>query len=184
MKKIILSAIAIMALGTAAQAQDSGIKVGIHLGLPIGDAGDFYSFNAGADIAYLWNVAEGLNVGVTTGYTHFVAKDADEVAEDLGGPGLEDLFEDLLGDDVRIFDDAGFIPVAATATYSLSDSFFIGADLGYAIYAGSGEGDSGVYYQPKFGWQSESIEVFASYKGIAVDGITLSTVGIGAAYKF
>lgn len=183
MKKIILSAIAIMALGTAAQAQEGGFKVGIHGGIPIGDAGDLFAYNVGVDVAYLWPVADGLNVGVTTGYTHFGAKDAEDILDDEIGGGFGEFFEDFL-DDVEVYDDAAYIPIAATAIYSLSDSFFIGADLGYGIYAGSGEGDGGVYYQPKVGWQSESIEVFASYKGISVDGISLSTIGVGAAYKF
>lgn len=172
-----------MALGTAAQAQEGGFKVGIHGGLPIGDAGDFYAYNVGLDVAYLWPVADGLTVGVTTGYTHFGAKDVDDVIDDQIGGEWGDLFE-MFFDDVEIIEDGGFIPVAATATYSLTESLFIGADLGYAIYAGSGEGDGGVYYQPKFGWQSETFEVFASYKGISQDGISISTVGLGAAYKF
>ena len=56
-------------------------------------------------------------------------------------------------------------------------------DLGYAIYAGSGDGDGGVIYQPKFGYQNEKIEVYASYKGISNDG-TLSSLNLGFNYKF
>ena len=49
MKKILLSVAAIMAFGFAAQAQDGSFTAGIHLGAPIGDAGDVSSFNFGVD---------------------------------------------------------------------------------------------------------------------------------------
>jgi len=174
MKKILLSVAAVMAFGFAAQAQDGSFTAGIHVGAPIGDAGDVSSFNFGVDVAYLWNVADDFKVGATTGYTHFLGKDIDETIITPAGPMT-------FSAKVKDF---GFIPVAATAKYSLTESFFVGADLGYAIYAGSGDGDGGFYYQPKVGYQMETIDVFASYKGISQDGVTISTVGVGAAYKF
>ena len=167
MKKLLFSAIAVMAFGFAAQAQDEGgFRVGIHAGMPMGDAGDLYTFNAGADVAYTWAVADQFTAGVTTGYSYFAVEEIDM------GP---------LGS-VKV--NGAFIPVAATAKYSLTDSFFVGADLGYALYSGDGDGDGGVYYQPKVGYQMEMIDIFASYKGIAVEGTSISTVGIGAAFKF
>ena len=78
----------------------------------------------------------------------------------------------------------GFIPVAATAQYSLTDNLFLGADLGYGIYTGKGESDGGVYYQPKFGYQNEKIELYAGYKGISVDGGSFSSLNLGFNYKF
>ena len=162
MKKILLSAIAVMAFGFTAQAQDDGgLKAGIHIGMPMGDAGDLYNLNFGADVAYMWPVADQFTVGATTGYSYFSG-------------------EEFMG--VKL--NGAFIPLAATAQYSLSDAFFLGADLGYALYAGDGDGDGGVYYQPKVGYQTEFFEVYASYKGIAVDGTSISTVGLGFNYKF
>ena len=170
MKKLILSAMAVCAFGLAS-AQEGGFKVGVHAGMPMGDAGDMYSFNFGADVAYLWEVADGFKAGVTTGYSYFSGKEYDE-AGDLGD----------WGDKVKV--NGAFIPVAATGQYSFSDNFFGGADLGYALYAGDGDGDGGFYYQPKVGYQTEKIEVFVSYKGISADGASISTLGAGFAYKF
>jgi hypothetical protein len=168
MKKIILSAIAVMAFGFA-NAQDGHFKVGAHVGLPTGDAGDGFSVNLGVDAAYLWNVADKFSAGFTTGYTTYIAKsvhyDFGATEGDLKGPN------------------AGFIPVAGTAQYSISDNLFVGGDLGYAIYAGSGSADGGFLYQPKFGYQNDKIELFAAYKGISNDG-TLSSINIGFNYKF
>lgn len=165
MRKIILSVLAMFAFGFA-NAQDGGFKAGVHLGLPMGDAGDFYSFNFGVDAAYMWSVADNFQAGVTTGYSYFSGKDYDFMGVTIKGVN------------------GAFIPIAASGQYSFSDNFFGGADLGYAVYAGDGDGDGGFYYQPKVGYQTEKIEVYASYKGIAVDGTTVSTVGLGFNYKF
>ena len=167
MKKLLFSAIAVVAFGFAAQAQDEGgFSAGIHVGMPMGDAGDFYTFNAGADLAYTFPVADGFTAGVTTGYSYFAGEEID-----MGPLGTEKV-------------NGAFVPLAATAKYSLTESFFLGADLGYALYVGDGEGDGGVYYQPKVGYQMEMIDIFVSYKGIAVEDTSISTVGIGAAFKF
>lgn len=187
MKKLILSAMAVCAFGLAS-AQEGGFKVGVHAGMPMGDAGDMYSFNFGADVAYLWEVADGFKAGVTTGYSYFSGKEYDE-AGDLGDLGDWGDWGDLLDDmDIpgggKVKVNGAFIPVAATGQYSFSDNFFGGADLGYALYAGDGDGDGGFYYQPKVGYQTEKIEVFVSYKGISADGASISTLGAGFAYKF
>ena len=165
MKKLFLSAVALIAFG-AASAQDGGFKAGVNFGLPMGVAGDIYSFSAGVDAAYMWNVADKFDVGATTGYAYFSGKSID-----LG----------ILGS-LKV--NGGFIPVAATAQYAVSDNLFLGADLGYAVYAGSGSGDGGLYYQPKFGYQTDKYEVYAGYKGISVTGGSISTVGLGFNYKF
>lgn len=169
MKKITLSIIAVLAFGFA-NAQDGHFKVGAHVGLPMGDIKDLSSVNLGVDVAYLWNVADKFSVGATTGYTTYLAKS-------------HTISSGFVTFDVK-GDDAGFIPVAATAQYSISDNLFVGADLGYAIYAGSGDGDGGVIYQPKFGYQTEKIEVYAGYKGISADGLTFSSINVGFNYKF
>ena len=166
MKKILMTALALFAFGFAnAQDDEGGFKAGIHVGLPMGDAGDFYNLNVGVDLAYMFPVAEGFVAGVTTGYSYYSGKEFDY------GFGAEKF-------------NGAFIPVAATAQYSLSETFFLGLDLGYALYVGDGEGDGGLYYQPKVGYQMEKIEVYLGYKGIAVEETSISSVNIGAAYKF
>jgi hypothetical protein len=168
MKKITLSIIAVLAFGFA-NAQDGHFKVGAHVGLPMGDFKDSFSVNLGADVAYLWNIADKFSAGATTGYTTYLAKSY--------------TFSDGFNSYKIKGDAAGFIPVAATAQYSITDNLFVGADLGYAIYAGSGDGDGGVIYQPKFGYQAEKFEVYAAYKGISADGGTVSSINVGFSYK-
>jgi hypothetical protein len=168
MKRILLSLVAIMAFGFV-NAQEGNFKVGAHVGLPLGDFKDSFSVNLGLDVAYLWKVADKFSAGVTTGYTTFLAK---TYTYNDGFTSFE-----LKGDA------AGFIPIAGTAQYSITENLFVGGDLGYAIYASSGEGDGGFLYQPKFGYQNEKIEVYAAYKGISNDG-TLSSLNLGFNYKF
>lgn len=170
MKKIILSAVAVMAFGFA-NAQEGQFKIGVHAGLPLGDIKDSYSVNLGFDAAYLWNVADQFKAGVTTGYSAYLGKT--EKYDNGFGNYVEEKAQTM-----------GFIPVAGTAQYSLSDNLFVGADLGYAIYAGEGDGDGGFLYQPKFGYQTEKIELYAGYKGISVDGGTVSSLNLGFNYKF
>lgn len=157
MKKIILTTAAIFAFGFA-NAQSGAFRLGAHVGLPTGDIKDGTSANLGADVAYTWSVAEGLDAGIASGYTIYLGKD-----------GL---------------DPTGFIPVAATAQFTLTNNWFIGADLGYAIgIHPSYDTESGFLYQPKFGYQMEKAGVYVSYKGIALDGVTVSSVNLGVCFK-
>lgn len=170
MKKIILALIAVMAFGLA-NAQEGSFKVGVHAGLPMGDIKDSYSVNLGLDVAYLWKINDKFSAGATTGYSTYLGKD--KKYQILGFSGS-----------VKI-PDAGFIPVAATGQYSLTDNLFAGVDLGYAIATGSGDSNikGGFLYQPKFGYQNEKIEVYAGYKGIESVG-TFSSINLGFNYKF
>ncbi|WP_456314956.1 hypothetical protein [Pseudomonas shirazensis] len=166
MKKIVLAVMALMTFGFA-NAQEGKFKVGVHAGLPMGDSNDFYSVNLGADVAYLVKVADKFTVGATTGFSSYLGKDHSYSV----GPYSYSVKAK----------DASFIPVAATGQYSLTDKFFVGADLGYAISVG--DGDGGFLYQPKIGYQNNKIEVYAGYKAISNDG-TLASLNLGFNYKF
>lgn len=168
MKKNILSAFAFMAFGFV-NAQDGHFKVGAHVGLPVGDSSHVFSVNLGIDAAYLWNVADKFTAGVTTGYTTYIGK----------------TYTGYQGSNAYLMiksTNQGFVPVAGTAQYSLTENLFVGADLGYAINV-DGDLDGGLLYQPKFGYQNKKIELFASYKGIASTN-TVSSLNIGFNYKF
>lgn len=165
MKKIILTAAAVFAFSFA-NAQDGGFKLGAHVGLPTGDLKEGYSLNLGLDVAYIWKVSDKFDAGVTTGYTTYLGKTVD-----LG----------VLGSFKA--PNASFIPVAATGQYAIADNLFIGADLGYAVYAGNDGGDGGFLYQPKFGYKTEKMEIYAGYKGISANGYTASSINLGVNFK-
>lgn len=178
MKKQLLMLAAMATFGFAANAQDSkgssssegGFKAGIHVGLPMGDIKDSYSFNLGLDVAYLWPVGDGFEAGVTTGYTTYFGK--------------EETVNTGFGTITFKPDDAGFIPVAGTANYSFTENIFVGADLGYAIGVAPSGNDGGFLYQPKFGYKTSNFDAYLGYKGISVDGGTYSSLNLGFGYKF
>lgn len=165
MKKIILSLIAIFAF-TFAHAQYTGVKFGVNLGAPLGDAKDISSITLGADFAYLYDITEEFHLGASIGYLTFVGKKYHGVKRD----------------------NLGFIPIAATAQYSIVENIFIGADLGYAIGISPSELDGGFYYLPKVGYQIDLFEVYVGYKGITSkvdsESYTLSAITLGFNYKF
>lgn len=177
MKKIFVILFAFFAIGYAqAQtyqsypSQESGFKVGIHLGLPVGDASDISSLSLGGDVAYLFNLAEDFKLGASVGYLAYTGKKVE-------GEKMDNL---------------GFLPIAATAQYSIIENLFIGADLGYAIGLSPSDSDGGFYYLPKIGYQIDLFEVYLGYRGIAnkfsgegySSNIDISSVSLGFNYKF
>lgn len=160
-----VSFIAAFAVFGLVGAHAQGFKIGLNVGYPIGDVSDLYTVQLGVDVAYTWEVADSFTAGITTGYGNFLGADID-----TGGGTVEVL-------------SFSYVPIAATAAYGISESWFVGADIGYAVYAGKGEGKGGFLYQPEFGHQSENFEVYAFYKGISVESISVSSVGVGIGWK-
>ncbi|MDV2446389.1 hypothetical protein CMU93_02610 [Elizabethkingia anophelis] len=155
-KSLLLGAFAL--LGFAASAQTTGqLKIGANIGIPVGDASDFSSFTLGLDAAYQWRLAENFDLGIATGYQHFFGKSG--------------------------WSDGGFIPLAASAQYSIDPKFFIGADLGYGFLTGKGSSGGGFYYQPKVGYQQSDWELYLGYKGVSDNG-SISSVNLGFNFKF
>jgi len=141
MKKLFM--IAAMAVFGFSSAQE-GFKLGAHIGIPVSDAGDASSFNLGLDGAYMWNVGSGFDLGVATGYTHFIGKNNN---------GFK-------------VDDFGFIPVAVAGKYRFSGApVSIGLDLGYGISTKDGI-DGGLYYQPKVAYNFSQGELYLGYQGV------------------
>ena len=160
MKKLFLVAV-IAAFGFNANAQE--FKAGINAGLPIGDAGDSYTFSVVLDVNYLWNVSEKFDAGIATGYSHSFGDSID-----LGLLGSVDV------------DDAGFLPIAGAARFSVSDKFSVGADLGYAIGLSPDGNDGGFYYAPRLQYGvSDSIDIVAAYRGVSLDGGTFDIISLG-----
>ncbi|AUC14838.1 hypothetical protein BTO06_06650 [Tenacibaculum sp. SZ-18] len=161
MKKFLLT-IAIAVFGFAANAQEGTLNVGGNIALPIGDAGDAYSFSYGGEVNYLFNLSEDFNLGASFSYIQYLGKEVN-------------------GFDVP---NVAFLPVAAAGRYNLSDKFVVGADLGFAIGVDEGN-DGGFYYRPMVGYKvMENITLQATYAGISLDGGSVANIGLGAYYSF
>ncbi|MFN2260942.1 MAG: hypothetical protein ABR595_02610 [Psychroflexus sp.] len=163
MKRIILTVAVLVFAFQFGTAQDEQITIGAHVGIPTGDASDVTTLNVGVDASYyfLKDISEGLDIGLSTGYTMF------------------------MGDEDAGFDeDISYIPLAASARLGFSENFFASADLGYALSTDSDVADGGFYYQPKFGYTFGALELAAFYKSISEDLVTVSSFGVGVGYRF
>ena len=174
MKKLFLTgALALFGLMNA-QKTESGIRLGVNAGIPVGDFGKFTTFTAGVDLAYLYPLAENFRLGVATGYSHYFGKKT-----------KTDLILVTLKNEVP---DVGIIPVAATAEFTLGDSnVFLGADLGYAFFTEKDlKNENGsFYYQPKLGYSFDKRhDLYFSYKGFTRNNANAGSINLGYAYNF
>lgn len=143
MKKILVAA-AIAVFGFT-QAQE-GFKLGAHIGAPTtGNS----PFTLGLDAAYRWNIAKSFDLGVATGYSHFIGKSYDYPGGSIKG------------------DDFGFIPVAVSGKYSFNGApIAVGLDLGYAISTNENV-NGGLYALPKFMYNMPTGELYVGYQSIS-----------------
>ena len=174
MKKLFLTgALALFGL-MSAQKTDSGIRLGVNAGIPVGDFGKLTTFTAGVDLAYLYPLAENFRLGVATGYSHYFGKKT-----------KTDLILVTLKNEVP---DVGIIPVAATAEFTFGDSnVFLGADLGYAFFTKKDfKNENGsFYYQPKLGYSFDKRhDLYFSYKGFTRNNANVGSINLGYAYNF
>jgi len=174
MKKLFLTgALALFGLMNA-QKTESGIRLGVNAGIPVGDFGKFTTFTAGVDLAYLYPLAENFRLGVATGYSHYFGKKT-----------KTDLILVTLKNEVP---DVGIIPVAATAEFTFGDSnVFLGADLGYAFFTKKDfKNENGsFYYQPKLGYSFDKRhDLYFSYKGFTQNSANAGSINLGYAYNF
>ncbi len=156
--------VAVFALvGFTVNAQN--FNAGISAALPIGDAGDSYTFGINLDINYLWEVSDQFDAGIASGYAH----------------SFGDSFE-VLGTSFDV-EDAGFLPIAAAGRFNVSDQFTLGADLGYAVGISPDGNDGGFYYAPKLQYGvSETIDIVAAYRGVSLDGGSFDTITLGVEF--
>ncbi len=142
MKKLLL--VGALALFASVNAQQAGLNIGAHAGLPMGSnpsvlmvpgAGTVSvgskttsSFALGLDASYLFSVSDQFLVGPGVGYQAFLGKEIEE-----NGAKFK-------------YNSTSIIPLVASSVYKINDQFGIGIDLGYGIAFGgelkSVDGDS------------------------------------------
>lgn len=170
-KLLLLAAVAVFGLSNV-NAQE--FSVGLTAGIPVGDAGDFYTFNLGLDANYLWEVSDDFSAGVATGYNTSFGDDFSTPDVTIAGITIPGFTYEL--------DNFDYIPLAAAGRFNASEEFVLGADLGYAIVLTDGV-DGGFYYRPMVGYNvSDKIQISVSYRGVSNDG-SFSTINAGVNYK-
>ncbi|WP_166382061.1 transporter [Polaribacter sp. 11A2H] len=164
MKKVLLVAfVAIMGVSTI-NAQEGVLNGGVNVGIPTGDANDFYGVALGAELNYMFPVADGFTLGPSVQYSHFFGKD-----QDFGGVTFET-------------SDASYLPISGAARFNVSEKFVVGANLGYAVGL-SEDLDGGFYYRPVVGYKiGDTTQLNISYSGISNDVLDMNNVSLGVMF--
>lgn len=177
MKKLILSFTLLLAcLAVNAQEvreieeineENSWLKLGINLGVPVGDVSNYSSFAFGLDVAAQFMRTDNFGLGIVSGYTKYFEK-SDAPAFD----GMNDGF--------------GAIPLGVMFRYyPQSQGFFAGTDVGYTFMTGVNSSKGGAYIRPQIGYHNYNWNIFGFYNQIfrADPTIDVQSVGIAATYN-
>ncbi|MEW2922224.1 hypothetical protein AB1A65_12185 [Muricauda sp. ANG21] len=163
MKKFLLFSLAVLFGSTVAKAQ---FQAGISGGLPLGDAGDLTTFAIAVDLGYLFDLSDDVHAGPAIGYSHSFG---DKIDTGIGTVEIEDI---------------KFLPVSGGIIFDASDDIGLGLNLGYALGINDGN-DGGFYYSPRVSFSlSNSVDLFAAYRGISRDGGSFDMVTLGVEFGF
>jgi hypothetical protein len=168
MKKVLLSAAALVVIAFSTKAQDKKDAEGFHFGaginvsIPVGDLGDVAGVGFGPRIQGEYRASEHFSVLGSLSYNFFSKKNEVSVTT---------------------------LPVQAGARFYTSSGFFLGAELGYmnvhTKITGFGSASGGAFsYHPHIGYDLEHVQFTLGYQAASKDGSTTSYVGVGGVYKF
>lgn len=164
-------------IGAKAQMKtgDFTLGVGVNGALPLGDFKTTSKFGIGGQVQGEYALSENLAGVFTTGYTSFSGKTVTETVSDGLGGTVNESFK---------YPSVGHIPILVGARYYPVDMFFVGAQIGYAIFTGSGTSNpKGFEYRPQVGVNGGPMQFVLSYDGASVTGGTLSQLGLAVLYR-
>ncbi len=168
MKKIII--ITTVLLGIYSAKAQGEFRIGLHGGIPLGDAANVADFVVAIDAAYLYNINPAIDVGFATGFSNSFVGDS---TIDIGPIAVN-----VKGEDFQ------FIPVAGAFRYRIGTKFFIGADIGYAIGVNPEGNNGGFYYAPRAQYAvSDLIDLVAAYRGISLTNGSWNSISAGIEFK-
>lgn len=163
MKKILYLFVFVL-FGFTSHAQ---FKIGAHVGVPSGDASDFYSTTLGFDAYKMFGTDRNglLKLGIASGFVNHFGEEIE----------IENYSSSI--------DNAQFIPIAGAARINFL-LFTVGPDVGYAFGISDGM-DNGFYWKGVVGVKLLKIlEIDAYYHNVTVNEVNLGSVGIGALLRF
>lgn len=161
MKKVLFMMLITVASLGKVNAQEGLWNGGFNIGAPTGEANDISNFTLGAELNYMFPIAEGFTLGPSVQYSHFFGKDYD-----FGGITVE-------------ASDISFLPVSGAARFNISNSLVLGANIGYA-FGLDDDNEGGFYYRPVLGIKvGESSQLNISYSDINNDTINFSNISLG-----
>ena len=95
MKKVLLTLVAVFALGMSVKAQGN-FEVGAAIGFPTSDAADLSDFMIVIDAYYMFKQEDAfINLGPTVGFRNFFTKDIEGGVPTLPLPGIPEQFDTI-----------------------------------------------------------------------------------------
>lgn len=145
--------------------------IGAGGGFPVFDASDFSNFAFNIDAAYLFEVAEDIEVGPSVSYLHFVGSSEEISIAPLGTTTIN-------------YDDVAFLPIAGQAKWEFAEEWRIRLEVGYAIGASSGN-DGGFYWSPGVSYEVvDDLEIVGTLRVVAENSFSWGTINFGVTYTF
>lgn len=143
---------------------NSWLKIGLNLGVPVGDQADFSSFTLGLDAAGQFMRTDNFGLGIASGYTHYFAKS-----------------------DVAFANDFWTIPLGLMLRYyPQPEGVFVGTDVGYTFFTGDGVSENGgMYIRPQVGYHNYNWNIFGYYNQVFIaDPFSdVQSIGIAVTYN-
>lgn len=176
MKKLLLSIALLLAVLTVQGQQvreldqisndNSWLKLGLNLGVPVGDLSNFSSLAFGVEAAAQFMRTDNFGLGLVTGYTKYYNKDNASLDGSVDGFGA--------------------IPLGLMLRYYPQPSgFFVGTDVGYTFFTDFNRNEGGLYVRPQLGYHNYNFNVFAFYNQVfrADPSIDVTTLGLAVTYN-
>lgn len=141
-------------------------RIGVNLGLPVGDAAEITTFGLGLELNYHYGISKVFDLGLIAGYSHAFIDTEKVESNDF--------------DNIRFFTVAGSVRVYPTVRSRIN----FGVDGGYA-YGLDDEQEGGLYYRPLIAYNiGRGTEISVSYSGISNDDSQWDTVALGFYFLF
>jgi len=167
MKRLFISAVALFTVAQVSAQKpeevsnkNSWLKAGISASVPVGKLSDYSSFAAGVEVSGQFMRTKNFGIGITSGYTHFFAKDNAE--------------------------DFGTIPLGLMLRYyPMSKGFFVGTDVGYTFLTNTSGSTGGFYVKPQLGYHNYNWNFYGFYNQVfqKTGYIDVQNVGAAATYN-
>jgi len=166
MKKITILIFAFISLQMYSQEQ---FNISINGGIPTGNIQPFSNFAFGADVNYLFDVAEDFVVGPSLGILFFNVEDQVNVVNNV--------------EVVTTIEAPVFLPISASIYFkSPDDKFYVGGEIGYGVSFTEGI-DGGLFIKPTIGYHiSDAFKLNIFYAGVRTEIPTYGYAGLGLTF--
>lgn len=146
--------------------KNSWLKLGLNLGVPIGDLSDYSKLAFGVEAAAQFMRTDNYGLGITTGYTKYFNKD--NASLDGSAKGF------------------GTIPLGLMFRYYPQPTgFFAGTDVGYTFFTDFNRNQGGAYIRPQLGYHNYDWNIFAFYNQVfrADPSIDVQSIGLAVTHN-